>query len=164
MTTDQWDAVLDVHLKSAFKLSQAAWPHSEKQGCGRLVFISSVAGLHGNFGQGNYAAAKMGMYGLCRSVALEGAQDNIACNCVAPFGATEMNSGHMSEERKALIRPGYVAPLVAYLAHPDCPANGRLFEASAGRYKEVRWQRSQDLALDTQQPTGTTISLRAGHR
>lgn len=161
MSSQQWDAVLDVHLKSAFKLSQAAWPHFEKQEGGRLVFITSVAGLYGNFGQANYAAAKMGMYGLCRSIALEGTQANIACNCVAPFGATEMNSGHMSEEMKALIRAEYVAPLVAYLAHADCPANGRLYEASAGRYKELRWQRSEGLALDTQQPL-TVDDIAAG--
>jgi NAD(P)-dependent dehydrogenase (short-subunit alcohol dehydrogenase family) len=152
MTTQQWDAVVDVHLKSAFLLSQAAWPHFEQQGGGRLVFMSSVAGLYGNFGQSNYAAAKMGMYGLCQTIALEGAELNICCNCVAPFGATEMNSRNMPDALKAIIKTEFVAPLIAYLAHAECAETGGLFEASAGRYKKVRWARSQGLSLDTSHP------------
>ena len=152
MSGEQWDAVLDVHLKAAFLLSKYAWPHFEAQGCGRLVFLSSSAGLYGNFGQGNYAAAKMGMYGLSQTIALEGAQANITCNVVAPFGATELNSANMPEELKAMIRTEYVAPLIGYLAHPDCTETGGLFEASGGSFKKVRWERSQGLRLDRSQP------------
>lgn len=152
MSSKQWDAVLNVHLKAAFLLSQAAWPHFLEQGGGRLVFLSSASGLYGNFGQANYAAAKAGMYGLARSIELEGAASNIACNVVAPFGATEMNSGNMSEDMKAVIKTDYVAPLIGYLAHPDCQENGGLFEASAGVYKKVRWQRSAGLEVDTSKP------------
>jgi 3-hydroxyacyl-CoA dehydrogenase/3a,7a,12a-trihydroxy-5b-cholest-24-enoyl-CoA hydratase len=152
MSSEQWDAVLNVHLKSAFLLTQAAWPHFETQGGGRLVFLSSASGLYGNFGQANYAAAKMGVYGLCRSIAIEGAKANICCNCVAPFGATTMNSGNMPEELKARIKTDFVAPLVGYLAHPDCTETGGLFEASAGVYKKVRWERSEGLSLDTSKP------------
>ncbi|MEQ8692811.1 MAG: SDR family NAD(P)-dependent oxidoreductase [Pseudomonadales bacterium] len=151
MSDQQWQQVLDVHLGAAFKLARAAWPNFENQGSGRLVFISSASGLYGNFGQSNYAAAKAGMYGLCRTIALEGEQLNINCNCVAPFGATEMNSGHMSAEMKAIIKTDYVAPLVAYLCHPSCSESGSLFEASAGTYKKVRWERNAGLQLDTRQ-------------
>ncbi len=161
MSAEQWDAVLDVHLKSAFLLSQAAWPHFEQRGGGRIVMLTSSAGLYGNFGQSNYAAAKMGMYGLCRTIALEGAQANIHANCVAPFGATEMNSANMPEELKALIKTDYVAPLIAYLAHPRCEENGSLFEASAGSFKKVRWERSRGVKLDTSQPL--TLSDVAAH-
>ena len=152
MSVAQWDAVLDVHLKSAFLLTQAAWRHFETQGGGRLVFLSSASGLYGNFGQANYAAAKLGTYGLCRSIAIEGERSNICCNCVAPFGATEMNSGNMPEDFKAVIKTDFVAPLIGYLAHRDCFETGSLFEASAGVYKKVRWERSKGLALDTSQP------------
>ena len=152
MSEAQWDAVMNVHLKSAFLLSQAAWPHFEQQGGGRLVFISSASGLYGNFGQSNYAAAKAGMHGLARSIALEGAAVNIAANVVAPFGATEMNSANFSEELKAVIKTDYVAPLIAYLTHPDCDESGSLFEASAGVYKKVRWQRSAGLEVDISKP------------
>ena len=152
MSGEQWDAVLDVHLKASFQLAQAAWPHFEARGGGRLVFISSSAGLYGNFGQANYAAAKAGMVGLCRTIAQEGAKSNICCNCVAPFGATEMNSANMPEERKALIKTDYVAPLIGYLVHPDCTETGGLFEASAGAFKKVRWERSRGLRLDPANP------------
>jgi 3-hydroxyacyl-CoA dehydrogenase/3a,7a,12a-trihydroxy-5b-cholest-24-enoyl-CoA hydratase len=152
MSVEQWDAVLDVLLKSAFLLTQAAWPHFVSRGGGRLVFLSSGSGLYGNFGQGNYAAAKLGVYGLCRTIAIEGEKSDIRCNCVAPFGATTMNSGNMPQELKARIKTDFVAPLIGYLAHPDCTETGSLFEASAGVYKKVRWERSKGLALDTSKP------------
>ena len=148
MSESQWDEVMEVHLKAAFRLTQSAWPHFESQGAGRLVFISSASGLYGNFGQGNYAAAKAGMHGLARTIALEGAQLNIHCNVVAPFGATELNSGNMDQAMKDLIKPDYIAPLIGYLAHPRCEENGGLFEASAGAFKKVRWERSRGLRLD----------------
>ena len=152
MTEEQWDAVLEVHLTASFRLAQAAWPHFEARGGGSLVLITSASGLYGNFGQANYAAAKAGMMGLSRSIALEGARSNIRCNVVSPYGATEMNSVNMEEERKAIIKPDFIAPLVAYLVHPDCEETGGLFETSAGIYKKVRWERSRGLMLDTTQP------------
>ena len=148
MTDDQWDAVLDVHLKTSFKLARAAWPHFENQGSGRIVLLSSSAGMYGNFGQANYASAKMGMYGLAQSIALEGAKFNITCNCVSPFGATEMNSANFPDALKTAIKTEYVAPIVAYLAHESCQESGSLFEASAGSFKKVRWERSAGLNLD----------------
>lgn len=148
MTDDQWDQVLDVHLKSSFKLARAAWPHFEEHGGGRIVLLSSSAGLYGNFGQANYASAKMGMYGLAQSIAIEGAKTNIHCNCVSPFGATEMNSANFPEALKTAIKTEYVAPLVAWLAHGDCMESGSMFEASAGSFKKVRWERSLGLNLD----------------
>lgn len=158
MTDEQWDEVLDVHLKTSFKLARAAWPHFEAAGGGRIVLISSSAGLYGNFGQSNYAAAKMGMYGLARSIALEGARDNISCNCLAPLGATEMNSASWPEKQKTVTRPEYVAPLAVYLAHPDCQESGSMFEASAGSFRKLRWEQSEGLNLD---PSREMVTLDA---
>ncbi len=152
MTNEQWDSVLDVHLKSSWQLAQAAWPHFAAAGAGRLVLLSSAAGLYGNFGQANYAAAKMGMYGLSQTIAQEGASENITCNCVAPFGATTMNSANLPDELKAVIKPSYIAPLIGYLAHRDCTETGSLFEASGGAFKKVRWERSKGLRLDRDKP------------
>ena len=152
MTNQQWDDVLDVHLGAAFRLTRAAWPHFQQQG-GRIVLISSSAGLYGNFGQANYAAAKMGMVGLARTIALEGARENIRCNVVAPFGATEMNSAGWDDSFKSMIETRHVAPLVAWLAHPDCDESGGLFEASAGSFKKVRLERSTGLVLSDDQIT-----------
>jgi NAD(P)-dependent dehydrogenase (short-subunit alcohol dehydrogenase family) len=148
MPEEQWDSVMDVHLKTSYKLVKAAWPHFEKQGSGRIVLMSSSAGLYGNFGQANYASAKMGMYGLAQSIGQEGAKTNITCNCVSPFGATEMNSANFPEALKAAIKADYVAPLVAYLTHEDCKESGSMFEASAGSFKKVRWERTVGLNLD----------------
>jgi len=151
MSETQWDEVQDVHLKASFNLLHYAWPHFEHAGYGRVVLLSSSAGLYGNFGQANYAAAKMGMYGLAQSVALEGAAADIACNVVAPFGATELNSCNMDEAFKAVIKPDYIAPLVCYLCHPACAENGSLFEASAGAFKQLRWSRSEGVRLAPEQ-------------
>ena len=145
MPEEQWDSVMDVHLKTSYKLTKAAWPYFEKQGSGRIVLMSSSAGLYGNFGQ---ASAKMGMYGLAQSIAQEGARTNITCNCVSPFGATEMNSANFPEALKTAIKADYVAPLVAYLTHEDCKESGSMFEASAGSFKKVRWERTVGLNLD----------------
>ena len=147
MSDEQWDDVLAVHLTASFRLSRAVWPHFENQGGGRIVLISSASGLYGNFGQANYAAAKMGMYGLARSIAWEGGRSNISCNCVCPVGATTMNSANWSDEDKRIRKAEYVAPLVVYLAHPDCQESGSIFEASAGSYKKLRWERTEGLNL-----------------
>ena len=159
MSELQWDGVIDVHLKSSFKLARAAWPYFEDQKGGRIVLLSSSSGLYGNFGQANYASAKMGMFGLAQSIALEGATSNIKCNCVSPFGATEMNSANFPEALKLAIKAEYVAPIVAYLAHLNCNESGGMFEASAGSFKKVRWERSVGLNLDPRTDDVTIDSL-----
>ncbi|MBA58630.1 MAG: serine/threonine protein kinase [Gammaproteobacteria bacterium] len=151
MSDSQWSDVMGVHLTSAFKLTRAAWPHFEEAGGGRIVFLSSATGLYGNFGQANYASAKLGMLGLAKTIAIEGAKSDITCNCVAPFGATGMNSANFPDDLKKAIKAEYVAPLVAYLVHKNCSESGSMFEASAGSFKKVRWERSRGLNLDPRQ-------------
>ena len=153
MSDQQWDEVMDVHLTASFRLSRAVWPHFEEQGGGRIVLISSASGLYGNFGQANYAAAKIGMYGLARSIAWEGGRTNISCNCVCPVGATTMNSANWSGEDKRIRKAEYVAPLVVYLAHEDCQESGTIFEASAGSFKKLRWERTEGLNVYPEQDT-----------
>lgn len=142
-----WDDVLSLHLTVAYQMTKALWPSFRQQGFGRLVFLSSAAGLYGNFGQANYAAAKMGLYGLCNTVAIEGRKHGIHANTVAPWGATDMNREQMNEQLRSRVRAEQVAPMVAYLCHPECTENGGLFEAGAGRFKKLRWERSQGLTL-----------------
>ena len=148
MTDEDWDLIYRVHVLGAYKVTKAAWPIMLEQGYGRIVNTASAAGIYGNFGQAKYASAKMGMYGLAQSIAQEGAKTNITCNCVAPFGATEMNSANFPEALKTAIKADYVAPLVAYLAHENCKESGSMFEASAGSFKKVRWERAVGLNLD----------------
>jgi NAD(P)-dependent dehydrogenase (short-subunit alcohol dehydrogenase family) len=98
----------------------------------------------------------MGMYGLARSISMEGGRSNITCNCVAPVGATTMNSGHWSERDKEIRKAEYVAPLVAYLAHSSCEESGSFFETSAGSYKKLRWERTEGLNLF---PADTPVTI-----
>ena len=148
MSDADWSRVIEAHLGSAFRLVRSAWPHFERVGAGRIVFLSSATGIYGNFGQANYAAAKLGMLGLAKTIALEGAKSGINCNCVAPFGATSMNSANFPEALKKAISPDYIAPLIAFLSHQSCEESGSMFEASAGSFKKIRFERSIGLNLD----------------
>ncbi len=136
MDADLVDPVLDVHLKGAFNVTQPAWVKMREQGYGRIVSTSSAAGIFGNFGQANYGAAKMGLVGFTNVLAVEGAKYNIKANAIAPLALTRMTEnllGALGEK----LDPGLVSPLVAYLAHEDCEATGRVFSVGGGRVAEV---------------------------
>src|SRR5271154_5347983 len=90
MTDQDWDQVIEVHLQGAYNVCRAAIPHFREQGEGSFVLFSSTSGLIGNIGQANYAAAKMGVVGLSRILAMEGAQKNVRSNVIAPFAWTRM--------------------------------------------------------------------------
>ncbi len=145
LSPEDWETVYRVNLESAFALCHAAWPHFRAQEFGRVVLTSSASGLYGNFGQANYGAAKAGLIGLCRTLAIEGRRYNIMTNCLAPIGLSDMNRAHVREDRKPRIDPKRVAPLVAWLCHAQCEENGSLFEAAAGNFKKVRWERNAGL-------------------
>ena len=90
MTEEEFDAVIGVHLKGAFNVSRAAAPHFKAQASGAYVHMTSTSGLVGNFGQANYAAAKLGIVGLSKSIALDMQRFNVRSNAVAPFAWTRM--------------------------------------------------------------------------
>jgi NAD(P)-dependent dehydrogenase (short-subunit alcohol dehydrogenase family) len=77
MTDEDWNSIMDVHLRALFKTTKAAWPHMKAQKYGRIVFTASAAGVFGNFGQTNYASAKLGTIGFAQTLSKEGAKDNI---------------------------------------------------------------------------------------
>ena len=136
MTPDLWGPVLDVHLNGAYHVTSAAWPHMREQAYGRVVNTASGAGIFGNFGQANYGAAKMGLVGLTRVLAVEGAAKNIKANVIAPVARTRMTEdllGPLADK----VGPQYVSPLVTYLAHADCEPTGRIFSVAGGRVAEV---------------------------
>jgi NAD(P)-dependent dehydrogenase (short-subunit alcohol dehydrogenase family) len=137
MTPDMLEAVIDVHLKGAFYVTQPAFAVMRERGYGRIVSTSSAAGLFGNFGQTNYGAAKMGLVGMTRVLALEGARYGVKANVVAPIAATSMSAGILDEDWERRLQPGLVSPVVAWLAHEECPVNGEIMSAAAGRVARI---------------------------
>ena len=105
MTTDAWDAVLDLNLKGAFLVTRAAMRPMMKARFGRVVNVSSVAGVSGNAGQANYASAKAGLIGFTKTVAREMASRNITCNAVAPgFVPTDLTKGLLGQMEETILK------------------------------------------------------------
>ncbi|MET0698729.1 MAG: SDR family NAD(P)-dependent oxidoreductase [Mycobacterium sp.] len=150
MTADKLDPLLDVHLRGAFFVTRPAWIAMRDNGYGRIVNTCSAAGLLGAERMSNYGAAKTGIVGLTRVLAAESAGLDLKINAVAPIAATRMLDYSMrnvaelddpvaaaaAEEvmRPFLDRldPALVAPVVAYLAHADCPVSGEIYTVGAG--------------------------------
>src|SRR5690349_18688524 len=124
MSWSDWSDVINVHLHGSFAMSRACATHFREQNSGSFVHMTSTSGLVGNFGQANYMAAKMGIVGLSRGIALDMARFNVRSNCIAPFAWTRMIDSIPAEteqekERVARIRemtPEKIAPLTVYLA------------------------------------------------
>ncbi|AOH87199.1 3-hydroxyacyl-CoA dehydrogenase (plasmid) [Sphingomonas panacis] len=123
--------VLDVHLRGAAICTMAVWPIMRAQKYGRVIFTTSPAGLYGNFGQANYAAAKMGLVGLMQTLSIEGLRDDIRVNCLSPVAATAMTDAVFSAEDLALLDPALVSPAVVALASQDAPTRA-IVTAGAG--------------------------------
>jgi NAD(P)-dependent dehydrogenase (short-subunit alcohol dehydrogenase family) len=123
MTEEEFDSVIAVHLKGSFNVSRAAAPHFKTQASGAYVHMTSTSGLVGNFGQANYSAAKLGIVGLSKSIALDMHRFGVRSNAVAPFAWTRMIDSIHAEteedktrlERFQQMTPDTVAPLVVYL-------------------------------------------------
>lgn len=132
LSADDVDAVLDVHLKGAFNVTRPAWLHMRDQGYGRIVNTTSSSGLLGNFGQANYGAAKMGLVGLTRVLAIEGARRGITVNAIAPVARTRMTEEILREHIDRLS-PDLVSPVVCWLSHESCSTTGETFGVAGGR-------------------------------
>ena len=123
MTEADWDAVISVHLKGSFNVARNAADRFRAQESGAMVHFTSTSGLIGNFGQANYAAAKMGIVGLSKSIALDMQRFNVRSNCMSPFAWTRMigtipSNTPEQEARLAKIKqmtPAQIAPMVVYL-------------------------------------------------
>ncbi|OBK22116.1 short-chain dehydrogenase [Mycobacterium asiaticum] len=132
MSYEDFDAVLDVHLRGAFHVVRPAFPVMCDAGYGRIVLTSSIGGLYGNHGVANYAAAKAGLVGLSNVVALEGAAEGVLCNVIVPSAVTRMADG-LDISAYPPMGTELVAPVVGFLAHESCPINGEMLIAIAGR-------------------------------
>ncbi|MCV7410179.1 short-chain dehydrogenase [Mycobacterium florentinum] len=132
MSYEDFDAVLDVHLRGAFHVVRPAFPRMCAAGYGRIVLTSSIGGLYGNHDVANYAAAKAGVIGLSNVAALEGAAEGVRCNVIVPAAVTRMAEG-IDTSAYPPMGAELVAPVVGWLAHESCSVTGELFIALAGR-------------------------------
>ncbi|MBI2152662.1 MAG: SDR family oxidoreductase [Candidatus Rokubacteria bacterium] len=136
MTEDEWDAVLDTHLKGTFAVTRAAVPLMREQKWGRFINMTSTSGLVGNVGQANYAAAKLGIVGFTKVVALDMARYNVTANCISPFAWTRMIGTIPTEteaqkarvEKLKQLSPAHIAPMAVYLATEEAKdISGQVF-------------------------------------
>jgi len=124
MTEEEWDAVINTHLKGTFAVTRAAAPLMREQKSGRFINMTSTSGLIGNVGQANYAAAKLGIFGLTKATALDMARYNVTANCISPFAWTRMIGTIPTEteaqkarvEKIKKLSPAHIAPVAAFLA------------------------------------------------
>ena len=134
MDEPTWDAVMNVHLKGAFCVTQPAFINMRENNYGRIVMTTSSSGMYGNFGQSNYAAAKLGLLGLVNVLKLEGGKYNIKSNLIGPTAATRFTEDVFPPELFAKMKPDFVAPAVLYLCSEDCTDSGMIINAAAGYY------------------------------
>ncbi|HVG77956.1 MAG TPA: SDR family oxidoreductase, partial [Patescibacteria group bacterium] len=124
MSEEEWDAVINTHLKGTFAVTRAAAPIMREQKWGRFINMTSTSGLIGNVGQANYAAAKLGIFGLTKVTALDMARYNVTANCISPFAWTRMIGTIPTEteaqkarvEKVKKLSPAHIAPVAAFLA------------------------------------------------
>uniref|UniRef100_A0AAY4DKX0 Peroxisomal multifunctional enzyme type 2 n=1 Tax=Denticeps clupeoides TaxID=299321 RepID=A0AAY4DKX0_9TELE len=160
-TSDQdWDLIHRVHLRGSFQVTRAAWNHMKNQKFGRIIMTASAAGIYGNFGQGNYSAAKLGLLGLSNTLAIEGRKYNIHCNTIAPTAGSRLTETVMPPDLLESLKAEYVAPLVLWLCHEQCQENGSLFEVGAGWIGKLRWERTQGAILRHKDQPMTPESVR----
>lgn len=141
MEPDEWDAVIKVHLYGSFNVSRAAAPHFRRQESGAYVFMTSGSGLFGNYGQANYGAAKLGICGLSRQIALEMSRFRVRSNCIAPSAFSRMieaiptntpeQAAHVETRRKGMT-PAKIAPMGVFLLSDLAKdINGQIFSVRA---------------------------------
>ena len=144
-------AVIDVHLIGAANCTKAVWGMMQEQGYGRILMTTSSTGLYGNFGQANYAAAKAGLAGFAKTLALEGARHDIRVNTIAPTAATRMTEELFPPDLLGLFRPELVAPAALFLVSDEAPT-GAILGAGAGVVQAAHVTLTRGVKLDAPTP------------
>jgi NAD(P)-dependent dehydrogenase (short-subunit alcohol dehydrogenase family)/putative sterol carrier protein len=137
MEPENWDAVMDVHLKGAYNVTRPAFLKMRENGYGRIIFTTSGAGLYGNYGQTNYSAAKLGLVGFMNSLKLEGERHNIRINAVGPIARTRMTEALMPPDMADKMDPRFTVPMVLYLCSEQCPVTGNIYNAGMSYYSRA---------------------------
>ena len=161
MEIDDFRAVLDVHLMGSVICTKAVWDHMRDNGFGRILMTTSSSGLYGNFGQSNYAAAKMGLVGLMKTLALEGARNHVHVNAIAPLAATRMTENLMPPEVLARIQPHAVSPAALYLVSDDAPT-GRILNAGGGGFESAHVTLTPGIHVEDSALMAETVAARIG--
>lgn len=143
MQDQDWDIIYDIHVKGSYSVTHAVWPIMREQGYGRVIFTASAAGIYGNFGQANYSMAKLGLYGLAQTLAVEGAKKNILVNTIAPVAGSRLTETVMPKEICDQLKPEFVSPLVLKLCDENSTENGGLYEVGGGNIAQLRWERTR---------------------
>ena len=162
LSQEELDIILDVHLRGTMFTVQPAFNWMRENGGGNIVMTASPSGLFGAFGQANYCAAKLGIVGMMRVMAIEGAKAGIKVNALAPTAATRLTatagmSGEAAEPKSPEEDPmstGRVSPLVLALAHESCPASGEIFNAGCGWISRAVVAVNEGVLLDDFSPEG----------
>ena len=155
MEPADFELVVKVHLIGSAFATKAVWDTMREQNYGRILMTSSSTGLYGNFGQANYGAAKLGLVGLTKTLAIEGAKNNIRVNNIAPVAATRMTEDILPEALLALFSPELVVPASLYLVSEDAPTNTTLGAgAGAVHATNVTMTHGVKLGDDERNPEG----------
>lgn len=151
-SAEDWSIIQELHLYGQRHMCKAVWSRFRDQGYGRIVNISSINGVRGAFGQTNYSAAKAGVIGLSKALALEGMSKNIKVNVVLPGAGTAMTATILPKQMVDAAKPEYAAPIVGFLCSDAAEVpSGRIFEAGCGFFAEHQWRRAEGIFLDLQQ-------------
>jgi len=137
MEEENWDSVMNVHLKGAYCVSRPAFEVMRANNYGRIIMTTSGAGLFGNFGQSNYASAKMGLIGLTNVLKLEGAKYNVKTNVIVPVAASRLTEDVLPPEFFEKMKPDYIAPAVLYMCSEECQDSGMIINATLGYFSRT---------------------------
>lgn len=155
MEPADFELVVKVHLIGSAYATKAVWETMREANYGRILMTSSSTGLYGNFGQANYGAAKLGLVGLMKTLAIEGAKHNIKVNSISPVAATRMTEDIFPEAMQAMFAPELVVPASLFLVSDDAPTSTVLGAgAGAVHAAEVTMTRGVKLAEDGRTPEG----------